>query len=183
MLDYARMARSELESQGFHVLLTRDDDSNPSYADRAAIANAYSDAIFVTLHVSSTGPFGTVRTYYYLPGSAPTGSPANANAAAAPHPTLLVPWDEAQLAHVGASQRLADALQAQLTQRFSGSPATAAATAVRQLRSVNAPAVAIEVSSVSVQDPNSLAALAGPLAVAIARGVKAFRAAAASEGQ
>jgi N-acetylmuramoyl-L-alanine amidase len=177
VLDYARMARSELESEGFHVVMTRNDDSNPSYADRAALANSYRDAIFISLHVSSTGTFGTVHTYYYQFGSLPNG-PKVGRAAA--HPTPLVLWEDAQLTHVDASERLANALQVQFAQRFSGSPATASAAAVRELRSVNAPAVAIEVASVSVQDPNSLAALAGPLAVAIARGLQAFRGMAAA---
>lgn len=177
VLDYARMARSELQSQGFHVVLTRNDDSNPSYADRAAVANAYRNAIFISLHVSSTGAFGTVRSYFYQFGSGPNGPPASTNtAAAAPHPALVA-WDEAQLQHVDVSHRLADTLQAELARQFNGSPAAAAPAAVRELRSINAPAVAIEVSSVSVKDSNSLAALAGPLAISIARGLQSFRAA------
>jgi hypothetical protein len=40
---------------------------------------------------------------------------------------------------------------------------------------VAAPAVAVELSSVSVTDPNSLSAMASPLAAAIARGLQAFR--------
>jgi N-acetylmuramoyl-L-alanine amidase len=184
VLDYARMVRSELESQGFHVVLTRNDDSNPSYAERAAIANADRNAIFISLHVSSEGAFGTVHTYYYEFGSAPTGPPMT------PTPSLkgglppnsLVRWDEAQRTHVEASRNLADALQAQLAQRFSGSPSTATPAPVRQLRSVDASAVAIEIASVSVQDANTLAALAAPLAVAVARGLEAFRTAATPKG-
>lgn len=185
VLDYARMARAELESEGFHVVLTRDDDSNPSYADRASIANSYRDAIFISLHISTTGAFGSVHTYYYQFGSTPNGPAEAANAtpnSAGEHTISLVPWEQAQLAHVDASERLAAALQTQFGQRFSGSPATATPAAVRELRSVNAPAVAIEVASVSVKDPNSLATLAGPLAVAIARGLQEFRMAAAAAG-
>jgi len=174
VLDYARMARAELQSEGFHVIMTRDDDSNPSYADRAAMANSYRNAIFISLHVSSTGSFGTVRTYYYEFGSAPN-VPAAKTAGPTERTTSLVPWDDAQLTHVGASERLAGAIQAQLALRFSGSPASATPAAVRELRSVDAPAVAIELASVSVKDPNSLAAEAGPIAVAIARGLQSFR--------
>lgn len=178
VLDYARMTRAELQNEGFHVLMTRNDDSNPSYADRAAVANAHRDAIFISFHVSSTGSFGTVRTYYYQFGGLPNGSSNLSNSktsGAAEHTTSLVPWEDAQLAHVNASERLANTLQAQFAQRFGGSPAAGAPAAVRELRSVDAPAVAIEVASVSTQDPNALAALAGPLAVAVARGVQAFR--------
>lgn len=179
VLDYARMVKSELESQGFRVVLTRNDDSNPSYADRAAIANAYRNGIFITLHISSTGTFGTVHTYYYKFGSAPTGpsvAPASSSSAGA-QANSLVRWDEAQATHVDASRNLADALQPQLAQRFNGSPGAPTPAPVRQLRSIDEPAVAIEVASVSAQDSNTLAALAAPLAVAVARGLEAFRAA------
>jgi N-acetylmuramoyl-L-alanine amidase len=65
VLIFARMLRSEFERQGFRVVMTRNDDSNPSYEDRAAVANAYRDAIFISLHVSSTGQLGATRTYSY----------------------------------------------------------------------------------------------------------------------
>lgn len=181
VLDYARMARAELENQGFHVVMTRNDDSNPSYADRAAIANAYHDAIFISFHVSSTGAFGTVHTYFYQFGSLPAGSSDSDNATlkgAAAHAPALVPWEDAQLAHVDESERLANALQTQFAQQFGGSPSSAVPAAVRELRSVNAPAVAIEIASITAKDRNSLAAMAGPLAVAVARGLQSFRAAA-----
>jgi len=193
VLQYAMVVRGELESQGFRVVLTRTDDSNPSYDDRAAIANAYRDAVFVSLHVASSGTAGTARAYYYQFGSEPSGSPAvtagvtatsgtaappaaptPAPAAAAPTVPSLTVWELAQEPYEVTSHVLADALQAQLAQRFSGSPATPAGVAIRELRSVSEPAVAIEVSSVSVADPSSLQAMAAPLAVAIARGLQAF---------
>ena len=65
VLVFARMVRSEFERQGYRVVMTRNDDSNPSYEDRAAIANAYRDAIFISFHVSSTGQIGTARAYSY----------------------------------------------------------------------------------------------------------------------
>jgi N-acetylmuramoyl-L-alanine amidase len=174
VLILARMIRSDLERNGFHVVLTRNDDSNPSYEDRAAIANAYRDAIFITLHVSSTGKFGTVRAYSYaFPAVAPL--PEDAAVIPAARPAGLIPWEEAQRGHADASKRLADILQAQFAQKFSGSPADSAAYAVRDLRSVAQPAVAIEISSVAVPDPNSILALGGPLAVAVVRSVQLFR--------
>ena len=63
VLRFARQLRAEFERQGFRVVLTRNDDSNPSYEDRAATANAYHDAIFISLHVASTGKLGTAQTY------------------------------------------------------------------------------------------------------------------------
>jgi N-acetylmuramoyl-L-alanine amidase len=178
VLILARMIRSDLERNGYHVVLTRNDDSNPSYEDRAAIANAYRDAIFITLHVSSTGKFGTVRAYSYgFPAVAPLPEDAAVIPAPLPmaHPAGLIPWEEAQRGHADASKRLADILQQQFAQKFSGSPGDSAAYAVRDLRSVAQPAVAIEISSVAVPDPNSILALGGQLAVAVVRSVQLFR--------
>jgi N-acetylmuramoyl-L-alanine amidase len=179
VLILARMIRSDLERNGFHVVLTRNDDSNPSYEDRAAIANAYRDAIFITLHVSSTGKFGTVRAYSY---AFPAVVPLPEDAAVIPAAPLLtgrgaglIPWEEAQRGHADASKRLADILQAQFAQKFSGSPGDSAAYAVRDLRSVAQPAVAIEISSVAVPDPNSILAMGSQLAIAVVRSVQLFR--------
>jgi hypothetical protein len=65
--------------------------------------------------------------------------------------------------------------QVQLTQRFRGSPPANLAAAVRQLRTVAAPAIAIELSSVSVEDRATLFEMAPRLAEGIARAVSSFR--------
>jgi N-acetylmuramoyl-L-alanine amidase len=178
VLQYAHAVRSELEREGFRVVLTRDDDSNPSYDDRAAMANTYHEVVFVSLHISTTGTVGTARAYYYRFASSPAGPPATVATTAvqnAPPATSLLAWDQAQQPYIETSRRLADALQGELAQRFAGSPITSSSVAIRELRSVAAPAVAVELSSVSVTDPNSLSAMASPLAAAIARGLQAFR--------
>src|SRR5277367_93157 len=193
VLIFARMLRSEFERQGFRVVMTRNDDSNPSYEDRAAVANAYRDAIFISLHVSSTGQLGTTRTYSYqfsspvaVVSSVTAGgagnttavpvatSSARANASSAPISGLLV-WEEAQRPYTESSRRMADVLQSALAQKFAGSQATATRFAVRELRSVAAPAIAVEVSSVSVADSNSLLAMGSALAATIERSVQAAR--------
>jgi N-acetylmuramoyl-L-alanine amidase len=172
VLLYARVVRVELERQGFRVLMTRNDDSNPSYDDRAAVANGHRDALFISFHISSTGTPGIARAYYYqFSGAAqlPAGS--------------VTPWEEAQLPFVETSRRYADVLAADLAQHFSGSPAASLPVAVRELRSVAAPAVAVEISSVSVSDPNTLNALAQPLATSVVRSILAFRPAAPAGGK
>lgn len=185
VLQYSRAVRNELERQGFRVVMTRNDDSNPAYDERATVANSYRNPIFISLHVSSTGAIGTARVYYFRFASLPSGPPAaeedTSEKKAAPAATSLVSWDQAQLPHVEMSHHLADILQGELAQRFSGSPITASTAAVRGLRSVDAPAVAIEISSVSVQDPATLEGMVGPLAESIARGLQAFKAAGFSE--
>ena len=63
VLDFAAQLRKALEAQGFQVVQTRDNNDNPSFDDRSARANAQRGAVFVTLHVGSTGVTGTARVY------------------------------------------------------------------------------------------------------------------------
>ena len=190
VLIFARMLRSEFERQGFRVVMTRNDDSNPSYEDRAAVANAYRDAIFISLHVSSTGQLGATRTYSYQfsspvaavsPGTDADAANASGPGAASAAPTQsasssrLMVWEEAQRPYSESSHKLADALQATLAQKFAGSPGTSSRFAVRELRSVAATAIAVEVSSISGSDPNSLLAMGASLTATIERTVQAIR--------
>jgi N-acetylmuramoyl-L-alanine amidase len=170
--------RIELERQGFRVVMTRNDDSNPSYDDRAALANAHRDAIFVSIHVSSTGTIGTVHTYFYnFPTPLPAATASNPISAPTPQPGGLPLWEEAQRPYVEISRHFADLLEIQLTQRFPGSPATSSAAPVRELRSIALPAVAVELSSILAADSSTLISMAPPLATSIVRGIQAFRAA------
>jgi N-acetylmuramoyl-L-alanine amidase len=183
VLQIARSARAALERQGYHVVMTRNDDSNPSYDDRAAMANGYRDAIFVSLHVASTGTPRTVRTYSMLFAS-PAAPLQAASAAGAPPgrpaPSMaLVSWAEAQRPYVAASQRLADLIQGEFAQAFAGSPSNSESVPVRALRSVIGPAVAVEISSISTETPDALTASGEPLGNAIARAITAFRQASA----
>jgi N-acetylmuramoyl-L-alanine amidase len=176
VLLFARIVRVELERQGFRVVMTRNDDSNPSYDDRAAVANAHRDALFISIHLGSTGTVGTMRTYYYqFPSTPPSAAGANPAQQPAPNSGGLVAWEEAQRPYAEMSRHFADVLESDLAQHFSGSPAASTGAAVRELRSVAAPAVAVEISSVAVSDPNSLTALAQPLATSILRSIQAYR--------
>jgi N-acetylmuramoyl-L-alanine amidase len=175
LLQIALSVRAGLERQGYRVAMTRNDDSNPSYDDRAAIANAYRDVIFITLHVASTGATGTVRAYYTQFSTSFASVPVTTAATAkAPTPGLLG-WEEAQRSYLNASHRLADLIQGELAQAFPGSPTASTGVPVRVLRSVTSPAVAVEISSVSTSTPDLLTASAAPLADAIARGIAASR--------
>jgi N-acetylmuramoyl-L-alanine amidase len=163
VLEFAAQVRTALESQGFQVVQTRQGNANPSFDDRSALANAQRGAIFVTLHIASTGVPGTARVYVMndmAPASDATG---------------LIPWDRAQGPFVSLSRKLGDQVQALLAQRFKGSPAAAQTASVRQLRTTAAPAIAVEVSSVTVEDRAQLDHMAPGVADAIARGAAAFR--------
>jgi len=163
VLDFAAQVRTALESQGFQVVLTRQGNANPSFDDRSAMANAQRGAIFVTLHIASTGTPGTARVYVMndiAPGADATG---------------LIPWDRAQAPFVSLSRKLGDHVQGLLAQKFKGSPAMAQTASVRQLRTTAAPAIAVEISSVTVEDRAQLDHMAPGIADAIARGAAAFR--------
>jgi N-acetylmuramoyl-L-alanine amidase len=170
VLSFARLLRISLEAQGLRVILTRQANEDPSFDDRSKIANARRGVIFITLHVSSTGPAGTVRVYSLPQSGAPAVTPASNPA----HPGLIR-WDQAQQGYLGMSRKLAELIQIQMAQRFRGSPETPLPAAVRQLRTVAAPAVAIEVSSVSLPDRALLDQMAPVLADGVARAVAAFR--------
>jgi N-acetylmuramoyl-L-alanine amidase len=163
VLDFAAQVQRALETQGFQVVQTRHGNENPSFDDRSAMANAQRGGIFVTLHVSSTGLPSTARVY------------VNADLPSAPDASGLIPWGRAQGPFLGLSRKLGDLVQGQLAQRFKGSPSVAQTAAVRQLRTTAAPAIAVEVSSVSVDDRAELDRMAPGVADAIARGVAAFK--------
>jgi N-acetylmuramoyl-L-alanine amidase len=175
VLQMARSVRAELERHGFRVVLTRNDDSNPTYDVRAAAANAYRDAIFITLHISSTGAAGTVRAYYDQFGAPPPLAAATNSKASNSPPGGLVLWDEAQRPYLDSSHRLADLIQGELAQSFAGSPPVSSGVPVRAMRSVAAPAVAVEISSVATPTPDLLMASATPLGAAIARAIALYR--------
>jgi N-acetylmuramoyl-L-alanine amidase len=159
-----------LEREGWRVVLTRQGDELRSFDERAAVANAEPGAVFLSLHIGSTGNFGTARVYSFA-GFAP--EPADAN----PRAPGLLPWDRAQQPYLESSRRLAALLQSELARRLPGSPEAPASAAVRQLRNIAAPAVALELASVAVDDARALEALAPALAEAMARALSAFRAA------
>jgi N-acetylmuramoyl-L-alanine amidase len=163
VLEFAAQVRTALEAHGFQVVQTRQGNANPSFDDRSAIANAQRGAIFVTLHIASTGVPGTARVYVMN------------DLASAADTTGLIPWDRAQAPFVSLSRKLGDQVQALLAQRFKGSPAVTQTASVRQLRTTAAPAIAVEISSVTVEERSQLDHMAPGVADAIARGAAAFR--------
>lgn len=177
VVDFGRAIRVALEAGGFRAILTREGNQNPSFDNRAALVNGLSDAIFITLHVSSTGTPGTARVYFCSMFPAPPQAPPVSGRPAGPpparHPGLLE-WDRAQEPFVELSRRLALLVQIQLAQRFRGSPETPSSAPIRQLRTIAAPAIAIEVSDVSL-DAAALSQMGQPLAESVARAAGAFR--------
>ena len=163
VLVFAAEVRKALEAQGFQVVMTREGNDNPSFDDRSARANAQHGAVFVTLHIASTGVAGTARVYV-VPDIPPSKDA-----------TGLIPWDRAQGPFVGLSHQLGDLVQQELERRFKGSPTIAQVAPVRQLRTTAAPAIAVEISSVTVQDRADLDRMVPGVAEAIAHGIAAFK--------
>jgi len=163
VLDFAAQTKRALESQGFQVILTRQANDNPSFDDRSAMANAQLGAVFVTLHIASTGLPGTVRVF--VNSDMPSGT----------DPSGLISWDRAQTPFQPLSRKLGDIVQGLLAQKFKGSPSNAQTAAVRQLRTTAAPAIAVEVSSVVIEDRADLDRMAPAVADAIATGVAMFK--------
>ena len=186
VLDFARAARIALEAQRIRVLLTREGNQDPSFNDRSAMVNGLHNVLFISLHVSSGGPVGTARAYYYLfpanlapqvnlPSSAATSAVPGLQSAPPPATRAgLVEWDHAQQGPIDLSRQLAAFVQTELIRRFKGSPEMPIAAAVRQLRTIAAPAIAIEISSIDVTDAKRLDQMAQPLAEAIGRAVAEF---------
>lgn len=180
-LEFARSVKPALEAQNFQVVETREDNEDPTFDDRSAVANAQRGAVFVTLHVSSTGTPGQVRVYSEpLPGDSTTQPASGAvppalTAITFPAHNGMLSWDHAQEPYAAASRRLAELVQVQLAQRFAGTSALPFTAQVRQLRTIAAPAIAVEVSSVAVTSRAQLTQMSHDLADAIAHGIVAFR--------
>jgi N-acetylmuramoyl-L-alanine amidase len=179
VIDLARAIRVALEAKGFRVVLTREGNQDPSFDQRSALVNGLPNSAFITLHVSSTGTPGIVRSYFdFLPPPPPQPrGPAKASPLAllpTRHPVGLLEWDRAQEPFLALSQRFAELVQIQLAQQFRGSLEVPSPAAVRQLRTVAAPAIAIEISSV-VLDSAKLSQMGQPLGEAVARAVSAFQ--------
>jgi len=168
-MSLARTVQAQLELQGFRVVLTRQPDEGPTIDERAATANAQRGAVFISLHVSSIGAVGTAMAFY-MPTSGANPVPETSG-------RPLVRWQEAQQAYAAQSRKLAELIQIQLGQKLRGSAEVPQAVAVRQLRSVTSPAVAVELSSVAAADRKPLDQAAPALAEAVARAVAAFKAA------
>jgi N-acetylmuramoyl-L-alanine amidase len=75
-LDVAQRLKKALAAAGYRVVMTRDSDVFVPLATRVAIANSYSNAIFVSIHFNSakrTGA-GGIETYFYNRESLPLAS-------------------------------------------------------------------------------------------------------------
>ena len=75
-LDVAQRLKKTLAASGYRVVMTRDSDVFIPLGTRVAIANSYSNAIFVSIHFNSAKRSGAggIETYFYNRESLPLAS-------------------------------------------------------------------------------------------------------------
>jgi len=137
----ARVRLALLSTQRFRILLTRTGEVNPSFEERTTAANVARPAAFLTFHAGDLGgasPHLAVYTYKF------PSPPAPGATADEPRP-LFLPWVEVQQSRLEESRQLALALQEEFAHLPGAAVDEPQASPVRALRSVNAPAVAIEI--------------------------------------
>lgn len=164
-LGLAKAVREVLVRRGYRVVLTRENDSTLTLADRAAAANAAKADVFLSLHLNasrSATAHGTEVYYLSLDASdraAAALAESENRLAARPTPTTeenaalrdldLILWDLAQNQHLSASARLAEAIQGDLNRLLGVATRGVKQAPFRVLIGVNAPAVLVEVAFVS----------------------------------
>ncbi len=138
-----RARQAVLSTGKYRVVLTRAGDANPTLDQRDLEANTAQPAAFVTFHAGNTGSLSPSVAVYTYPAAPP---PPVLEGTVSP---LFVPWQAAQQRHLGRSEKLAEALGKQLGQIPDLARSGAFSAPVRQLRSVDAPAIAVEVGTFS----------------------------------
>lgn len=168
VLALAQTVQAGLQKDGWKVVMTRTGDQTLSFEQRAAIANAKPNAVFISLDVGSSGSVGSAYVYYYDFSQVIENHPETTVSG-------LVDWDRAQLKWEPLSRRLAQLLQVELSARLRGSPELPAGAPVYQLREIAAPAIAVEIENVNATSESALEALGKPLATSISEALQAFR--------
>ena len=140
----ARVRLALLSTGKYRIVLTRTGDVNASFEQRAVAANVARAAYFLTFHAGDLGGSSPrVAVYTYQSPSPPLPAPDGEGR------SIFVPWNQVQEAYLDQSRQLAQALEQQFAQITGVTADTPTAAPVRTLRSVNAPAVAIEIGSLT----------------------------------
>ncbi len=156
-------------TKAYRVVLTRNGDSDPTFEERTLTANTARPVLFLTFHAGEMGDRSPVIAVYTYRASSPP--PANDK------PLPFIRWDLAQQPEASRSQQLAQDLEQQFAQISGANAPQPMEAPVRQLRSVAAPAVAIEVGTLSPEE--KAGAIAQPafqqqFAEAVVRAVQQF---------
>jgi N-acetylmuramoyl-L-alanine amidase len=146
----ARVRAAVLATYKYRVVLTRTGDVNVSSEQRALAANLSGAICFLSFHAGDLGASSPrITIFTFQPPSAAAPPPAGAPAAP------FVPWGQVQETQAGQSNQLALALQQQFALINGVEVDLPAAAPVRSLRSVNAPAVAIELGRLAPDEDST----------------------------
>jgi len=140
----ARVRQALLTAGKFRVILTRTGDANVTFEQRAATANVAGAAYFLTFHAGDLGggsPQVSIYTYQ-SPGLADSSSEGRAR-------PFFVAWDRVQENYIDQSRQLAQIIEQNLAALAGVNATPVIGAPERTLRSVSAPAVAIEIGSLS----------------------------------
>ncbi len=162
----SRVRQAVLASQKYRVVLTRTGDVAASFEQRTEAANEANPVCFLTFHAGDLGPDSPqIALYTYSPPSPFSGTPGGSV------PPAFIPWDNIQSLHIDLSRSLATALQQQFMQTAGIKVNSPQGVPIRALRSINAPAVAIElgrlapdVNSAPLSSPEFQQVIAGAVA-------------------
>ena len=145
MAQLVAQAQKALQATGkYRVVLTRTGDVNVGFDQRAAEANIAHPIAFISFHAGDLGPSTPrVMVYSYRPSSPLAMTPGEG-----PQP-LFVNWDKVQLRYLDRSNRFAQDLQKDLARTTNVASSPPMEVPVRVLQSIAAPAVAIEVGSLT----------------------------------
>ena len=165
----ARVRAALLATGKYRVVLTRVGDVSVAFETRETTANLHRPRAFLSFHAGDLGTVSPqVVVYSYR-------APSSATSTDSEQPRqLLIPWAQAYRVHLDQSRQLALALQ----RKFALLPGVAAGkpneAPVRGLRSVDAPAVAIEVGTLTpdvdsgaLTNPNFQQQIANAVAAAL----------------
>jgi N-acetylmuramoyl-L-alanine amidase len=143
----ARVREALLSTRKYRIVVTRTGDVNATFEQRAVAANLAGAVYFLTFHAGDLGGSSPrIAVYTYQPPSPPLASPDGEAR------SIFVPWNQVQEAHLDQSRKLAQALEQQFALLAGVTADTPTTAPVRTLRSVNAPAVALEIGSLSPDD-------------------------------
>ncbi|MCL5006206.1 MAG: N-acetylmuramoyl-L-alanine amidase [Acidobacteria bacterium] len=140
----ARVSKALQATGRYQIILTRTGDQTVNFDQRATIANTAHPIAFISFHAGNLGPSTPrVMVYTYQPSSPVALAPG-----ADPRP-LFIPWAKVQLGYLNRSQQLAQDLQQDLQKDTGVAGSPPMGVPLRVLRSIAAPAVAIEVGSLA----------------------------------
>lgn len=169
-LAIARKLRHALENRiGLRVILTRERDETVALDTRAAIANNNKADLFISLHLNASARPAAAGAAVYFLSIDEYGAEAReiADSGLRPVPVVgggnreigLIPWEMAQIGHVGQSGRLAGMVEREIGRRVLLGRRPARQAPLRVLVGANMPAVLVELGSIS--DPDAEARLTG----------------------